>query len=85
MAVLTKSRWMLLIVNLWLVLLCGPSARNCLMLSLNRATRYRRCCCLLVSTVAKSRYFAVSVGAVHGDSTVSVVGIEGQSKRWWVS
>ena len=29
--------------------------------------------------------FAVSVGAVHNDSTVCVVGIEGRSKRWWVS
>ena len=29
------------------------------------------------------RCFAVSAGAVHNDSTVSVVGLEGQSKRWW--
>ena len=31
------------------------------------------------------RCFAVSVGAVHSDSTVSVVGFEDQSNRWWVS
>ena len=54
------------------------------------------CCCQHVSSIAKLRCFAVSVGAVHGDSTVSVVGavhndstvsvvgFEGQSKRWWV-
>ena len=29
--------------------------------------------------------FAVSVGKVHSDSTVNVVGFEGQSKRWRVS
>ena len=39
------------------------------------------CCCQLVSSIAKLRCFAVSVGTVHSDSTVSVVGFEGQSKR----
>ena len=34
---------------------------------------------------AKLRCFAVSVSAVHSDSTVSVVGFEGQSKRWWAT
>ena len=31
-----------------------------------------------------NRQVEVSVGAVHNDSTVSVVGFEVQSKRWWV-
>ena len=31
------------------------------------------CCCQLVSSIAKLKCFAVSVGAVHNDSTVSVV------------
>ena len=43
------------------------------------------CCCLLVSSIDKLRCFAVSVGAVRNDSSVVVVGFEGQSKRWWMS
>ena len=34
---------------------------------------------------AKLRCLAASVGAVHYDYIVSVVGFEGQSIRWWVS
>ena len=37
------------------------------------------CCCYLVSSIAKYRCFAVSNGAVHNDSTDSVVGFKGQS------
>ena len=40
---------------------------------------------VIVSSSHQSPGFAVSVSAVHNDSTVSVVGFEGQSKRWWVS
>ena len=43
------------------------------------------CCCWLVPSIAMLRCFAVLDGAVQNNSTVSVVGFEGQSKRWWVS
>ena len=35
-----------------------------------------RCSCLFASSIAKMRCFAVSVGAVHNDSTVSVVSFD---------
>ena len=40
---------------------------------------------VVVSSSHQSPGGGVLVGAVHNDSTVSVVGFEGQSKRWWVS
>ena len=45
----------------------------------------RCCCCWPVSSIAYLRCLAVSVGAVHSDSNVSVVGFEGQSNRRCVS
>ena len=41
---------------------------------------HSRCCCQLISSIAKLRCFAVSAGAIHSDSTVSEVGIEGSRK-----
>ena len=41
-AVLTASWWMLLIADLYLVILSGPSARYCWMLGLSRPIRDRR-------------------------------------------
>ena len=42
-------------------------------------------CCYLLSSIAKLRCFAASFGAVHRDSTISVVGFEWQLNRKWVS
>ena len=53
---------------------------------MNRSTAMTFCCCCwLVTSIAMLRCFSVSVGPVHNDSTVSVVGFEGQSKSFTVS
>ena len=38
----------------------------------------------LINRQVEEFQLRVSFGAVHSDSTVSVVGVEGQSERWWM-